>query len=125
MQLILHWKTDIIDTHLNELVLETNVYYTNHVYIPAIEPKYFYFLTSFLQLQLQKLRRITLFIFNQFLRRPFKQNPPSPITTFRSQVNDMIRNLDHIHIMLNHQYSISPVNQFSKHIQQMTDILKM
>jgi len=52
-------------------------------------------------------------------------NPAAGSTTLRADVNDVICRLDNIHVVFNHQYGISPVNQFLQYREKVIDVLEM
>jgi len=62
---------------------------------------------------------------NQLFRCAFKYYPPSTITTFRAEIDDMISDFDHVEIVLDNQHRITSVNKFVQYIQQVLNILEM
>ena len=54
------------------------------------------------------------FGFRNFFRRSGCYNPTSIVTTFRSEINQIIRRFDYIQIMFYYYYGISKINQSVK-----------
>src|SRR5690606_17123326 len=55
--------------------------------------------------------------------RGYNLSPGS--TTLRTEVDDVVRALDDVHIMLDHQYGVALINELLQHVQQMCDILEV
>lgn len=73
----------------------------------------------------QKLSRIIILYLCNLFRRPCEDNLSSATSTLPAEVNYIVSNLDHIHIMLYYHHRISPLNQPLKHLEQNLHIIKM
>ena len=60
-----------------------------------------------------------------FFRGPAADDIAPLITSFRTQVNYMVRGFDHVHIVLDNDDSIAGVHQLIKHTQQFADVIGM
>src|ERR1700761_4256143 len=77
------------------------------------------------QFVFQKFGSKTFLILYQLFRSAFEKDPSTPIATLGTQIDDMIRDLDDIQIMFDHEHRISPVHQLVQYIQQMPDIFEV
>ena len=59
---------------------------------------------------------------DEFFRRSCGYHPAALFATFRPKIDDPIRALDHIQIMLDHDDRIPRISQPVQHIQQLLDI---
>src|ERR1700694_514257 len=78
-----------------------------------------------LQLFSQELCRKAFLYFEQQLRGAFEEDLSAAAAALGAEVNNMVCYLDHVHIVLDHQYGIAPVHELIQHFQQMMDVFKM
>ena len=57
-----------------------------------------------------------------FFRRALRDDSTAAIAAFRSQVDDVISNLDDVQIVLDHDDGIAGIRQFLQHVDQFSDI---
>src|SRR4051794_955316 len=67
----------------------------------------------------------TFFILRDLLRRSFGNDFASSIAPLGPEVDDPVRCLDHIEVVLDYYYGIAMVAQPMQHFQQQVDILEM
>ena len=74
---------------------------------------------------LQVFAGVGLLILRHFLRRSGGDHGSSAVTALGAHVDDLIRLLDHIQIMLDHNHRISAFRQPLQNIQKLLYICKM
>ena len=52
-------------------------------------------------------------------------NSAAPITAFRADINDPIRGLDHVEIVLDYDDSIALILQLKQHYQELTHVFEV
>ena len=62
---------------------------------------------------------------NNLFRRSFKNNFPTPVATFRTQVNNPVCGFNDVHVVFNDDHRIAAIYQLIQHIQQPANIRKM
>ncbi|MBA7715181.1 hypothetical protein ES703_124222 [subsurface metagenome] len=73
----------------------------------------------------QILRSITFSIYDYFLRRTRSNNFSTGVTALGTKVYDIVRHLDNIKIMFNHNNGISHIAQSLQNIQKVMNICKV
>ncbi len=56
---------------------------------------------------------------------PLTSDPSSALPALGSQVDDPVRRLDHIQVVLDDEHRVPSVNQAVKHIEQEPDVLEV
>ena len=74
---------------------------------------------------LQILPRIAALGTGNILRRTGRYHPTAPGSPFGTDVDDVVRRLHHIEIMLYHDDRIAPFHQFVDNLQQLTHVFEM
>ena len=77
------------------------------------------------QFPFQKLTGIGDRVSNQLLRCSAGHHLSPFLTPFGTKVNDIISGLDHLHVMFDHDYCITPIGQSIENVEQSLDICKM
>ena len=62
---------------------------------------------------------------NDLFRGAGADNISTSLPAFRAQINDMICNFDHIHIVFDDQNRVAPFNQTVQHFQEDFDVFKV
>ena len=65
------------------------------------------------------------FVFRHLLRSAFTNDVSSTISTLWADIDDVIRHLDDIHIVLDNDDGVSLFNQFVEYGQQVSNVFKM
>src|SRR3954464_5981337 len=60
-----------------------------------------------------------------FFRRGRSDDFPAALAPFRAEVNDPVRALDHLEVMLDHDQGIASIAEFHQDLEQLLDIGKM
>ena len=60
-----------------------------------------------------------------FFRRSLSHQPPAPIATLGSQVDHIVRRLNDIKLMFDHNHGVPGIDEASEHLQQHADIFEM
>src|SRR5215469_15435901 len=73
----------------------------------------------------QKFSRMRLRIPRHLLGRSSRDHPPSFLTTLGPQVDQPVRRLDHVQIVLDDQHGRSAVEQLTKRREQLLDVVEV
>lgn len=73
----------------------------------------------------QKFARHGFFISRYFLDRSRRNNSAAAGAAFRPEIDHVIRTLDNVQVMLDHNHGIAHIHQAHQNIQQFLDIGKM
>src|SRR5438309_9042524 len=60
-----------------------------------------------------------------FFRSAFGYNPAALFSAFRTEIDDPIRALDHVEVVLNHQHRVAERNQLVKHVEKLADVFEV
>src|SRR5215813_6897691 len=58
-------------------------------------------------------------------RSPFRDNTSPSFTALRSQIDDPVRALDNVQIVLDHHYGVSERHELVKNIEQLSHVLEV
>jgi hypothetical protein len=59
------------------------------------------------------------------LRRALRHDQPTADAALRAHVDDPVRGLDHIEVVLDHQHRVAGVDEPAEHAEQLADVLEM
>ena len=59
------------------------------------------------------------------LWRPFRHDRPAPHPALGTEVDDPVRGLDHVEVVLDHEHGVAPVDQAMQHVQQHAHIFEV
>ncbi len=74
---------------------------------------------------MQILSSITPFAQHHFLRRALAYDLSAPIAALGTHVDDIVRHLDDVKVMLDDENGVTLVDEFVQHIHQHLDVLKV
>src|SRR5439155_10559656 len=60
-----------------------------------------------------------------FLRSPSHHHPSAPLAAFGTQVDDVVRALDHVEVMLDQQNSVPDIYEAAEDIEEPSDVVEM
>src|SRR5579883_1367893 len=73
----------------------------------------------------QRLGRETLARSHHLLGSARGHNPASVFAAVRSQIDDPVRALDHVEIMLDHEHRVAQIHKLLQHFEQLANVIEM
>src|SRR3984957_19416868 len=80
---------------------------------------------SDVQQLLQELARVAVLDVRHLLGRPRRNHGTAPGSAVRPEIDDPVRRLDHVEIVLDHDHGVAAVDQPPEHPEQLADVVEM